>query len=337
MKGYMKQRLDELESQVLQHDRIYNDSMRTQLHLGNNKMEYFITLSNYEVYLIDILCKLNGVDPNNYIFVTDYGVICDNEFKINDYFKNLSTLSMYGDFPEPIHSLEFKGRFLTYIIYDILGDIDKLIKTVYKNGIIDQKKKRKYLNYLVILNETIKTLNMLIITYLSKDASYTEHLGRLMELRIISDGSPKKKKYTKLFNRKVEFIRDICQKNLLGRFTEDEFIIINDITKMAYMLATERYNFKHCGIVPENIFIKDTRSVKEVLGRLGYAIMMDRDKHKANPVYKAYLKANPEIYSNMKIRPENIELGIAIQALTYEKLVLDNPDVSSVIDKLIMT
>ena len=105
---------------------------------------------------------------------------------------------------------------------------------------------------------------------------------------------------------------------------------------MAYMLATERYNFKHCGIVPENISIKDTRSVKEVLGRLGYAIMMDRDKHKANPVYKAYLKANPEIYSNMKIRPENIELGIAIQALTYEKLVLDNPDVSSVIDKLIM-
>lgn len=335
MKKHIKNRLKELEMQVSQFDKVYNDGIRTQLHLGDPKIEYVVTLSNYEVYLIDLLCNLNGVDSRNYIFVTEYGVICGDEFKLNRDFKEMSSLSMADDIPDSIDSLEFKGRFISYIIYDILEDLHGLIKSVYKNGIVDQKKKRKYGNYLIILNETIKTLNMVIITYLSKDGYYTEHLGRLMELRILSDGSPKKKKYTKLFNRKVEFIRDICQKNLIGMYNEDQFIILNDITKMAYMLATERYNFKNCGLVPEDIKISDKKSVKEVLGRLGYAIMVDRSKHKANPIYKAYLKAKPEIYSSMKIRVDNVELGIAIQALTYEKLVLDNTGVSSVIDKVI--
>jgi len=334
MKKMIKQRLDELRYEVNSLDNLYNTNFRNPFPIVDPKLAFKITVSNYEIYLIDLLCSINNIDPANYIFVTEHGTLCANEFKLDKKFKELSCLGMDDKFKDSTDSLAFHGRFISYIIYHYLSEIREMIKDIYDE--MGGKKVTKYDNYLIILNQIIKNLNMLVITYLSSDASYTEYMKALIDIRLVRDCNPKKKKFAEWYNNEAEYIRTSCKSNIFGKRAEDDSTLINDITKMAYMLSTENTKFKHCGTVDSEIRFSNKKEIKEILGRLGYAILLNRSKNNINPIYKAYLKSKPEINTNIREVNKYIELSAALEALEYEKIIIDDPNVSSVIDSLIL-
>ena len=157
-----------------------------------------------------------------------------------------------------------------------------------------------------------------------------------MDIRLVRDCNPKKKKFAEWYNNEAEYIRTSCKSNIFGKRAEDDSTLINDITKMAYMLSTENTKFKHCGTVDSEIRFSNKKEIKEILGRLGYAILLNRSKNNINPIYKAYLKSKPEINTNIRDVNKYIELSAALEALEYEKIIIDDPNVSSVIDSLIL-
>lgn len=334
MKKMIRQRLEELRYEVNSFDKLYGCNLRKPLPIINPKVGYKITISNCELYLIDLLCAINNINPSEYIFITDNGAICTDRFKLDKKFKNLSSLSMNDDFPDKTFTLDFHGRFISHIIYYYLMEIREMVKDIHDMS--EEDNASKFDTYIIILNEIVKRLNMLVITYLNNDYSYTHHMKSLIELRLVRDCNPKKEKFIRFYDKEIGYIKECCKTNLLGKLNEDDDIIINDITKLAYMLTTENTKFKHCGTVSEGTSLENKRLLKEILGRLGYAILVNREKCGMNPMFKAFIKSKPEINTNMRDVNQHIELSVALEALEYEKLLIDDANVSRVIDHIIM-
>ena len=282
---------------------------------------YDITLSNYQFHLYDMICQINAINPEEYLHIDRYSTVLLENMKLNKHFKQLSKLDWEN--PYPLDSRTFRGRFMTIFMLNVIHNTHPIVKHIYQE--LAEEGMKRYEAYNKILAEWITRVDLFIGTYLTRDLSYEEHLQGVYEFLILASGRDHD------CVQKVVDAKDFLVKSV--RSCDDHGILCNNITKTAFVLATDSVNVKHTAPYEEDIDYHDEDACTTQVGMLGLAIMRRRKKSNYVPmIYSAFTKANPKMYTKLNDTPE-IVLGV--QALYTLKFFIDDDRVSRYIDKLI--
>lgn len=274
----------------------------------SDKGYYLITLNNFQISLHQLVCEVNGIDPDYYLFVSGDTATLRRNLKMNDAFFRLSQLKW--DEPAPIDGLMFRGRFITYFLVMIIRKTSDIIDGVYENlGGENYKWKTKR----EILDEWIETVNTFVFSYLTEGMQYEPSLIKIEEIMLAAQD---KSYHVEKFVKETESL-------LLKRDNpETPGYEANNLTKMAYMLSTESTKFKRCPGYDKRYNYHDLSKTLDQVGGLGYAILRYRKKEaKLPPIYKCFQQANPKIISRFyEFNEEAPEVTVGLRALEYSKM-----------------
>lgn len=279
---------------------------------------YNLTLMNFQFHLYEIICEINGIDLDYYV-ATDSGtgqVQLANDLHLDDTFKRLSLLEW--DRPESIDSLYFRGRFCTCLLYKLVRNSHKIIKSLYRAEYPEEdiSPKKKYKRMHELLDQWIRVVDNFVTTYLAAKQNYLPSLLMIYELMTYEgNGSVSV----------LEYLRDT--ERLIRGGREPAAVEANNITKMAFVLATDSLKLGKCPQYRENFTYEDFNSAVEQVGGLGYAIMCRRrkDDSKLPMMYSAFQMANPKIISRFwKINAEAPEITVGLKALEFSKIFYGN-------------
>jgi hypothetical protein len=168
----------------------------------------------------------------------------------------------------------------------------------------------------------------LIVGILTKDFSYAEPLQAMTQILILSGGYDEE--ILEKLDTAIKFLEEQCTDPDL-----DEGIILNNIMKTAFMLATLTLKFKKTPEYIEGDYRDDDELMKKQLGQLGYAIMHSQSKGNKSFFYRIMVEANPAIETRFEDIADFPEISVACQALELLGLYMDNPVVSRYIDTMI--
>ena len=288
------------------------------------RAKYQITLTQFKIFLFELICAINGFDKDDYLYHD--GLTMKPKFKFDKLFKELSLLKYDKEEKDDVNSLQFRGRFATKILIYFFKNIDDIIDVIAK----DSNKDTYQFRY-GFLNDMIKKINKFVITYLSKEYNYREHLQRLIEYMYITERRNKEAiDVTKTFEVQSQFVKRACKTK-----EYDEDLMVNNIIKLAYVMATNKMNVKKCPEYEEGITAKDYMRIKDQIQGLGHAILKRREKEKTPALYKCFTKAMPLYYSKYPDINEDLEVNVGTKALVYLKVLIDDPYVDRYIDKMI--
>ena len=291
---------------------------------ASDKSIYEVTLTNYILHLYQLIFIINDIDETNYMIVDRYSAHVVKDVKIDKKFKEASILDWEN--PADINSATYRGRFATLFLIKMVRRAHRTVKKVVDKV---SKGNHKYEAYNQVLNKLIYSIDLFITGFLSSDIDYTWAIQTLMEIFILADGDDP------TVVLRLEEVRELLKENVTDK-SFDDGILVNNIMKMAYALATDSAKVKKTPKYVENFPLKNETLKATQIGKLGFAIYNRWQKDKSrNILYEIFMKANPLIYSNIPSVNENPEIGLGTQALTFLKVCVDDPSVSRYINRLI--
>lgn len=323
------ERMKILEKNKRKHGYIYNGQedaaeKKTKKKKKQKKPQwdylYNVTLMHFQLHLYELICVINSIPVGIYIQSSRKRVELIQNMKLNDEFKTYSKLDW--DTPYPINGLYFRGRFATCVIFEIIKRSHKIVKSILEEGREGNltKSETKQLQHR-ILDSWITIVDTFVAEYIRKDGDYVKPLRKIEELLGVSgDNDPEIRYYVE-------------ETDELLRRRDEAGIEVNNITKVAYALATGSLNTKRCPEYNQDFMYSDDRDSAEQVGQLGFAILKYRRKHEKLPVlYKAFQKANPKIQSRFYMMNEGApEITVGVKALEFSKIFYGN---YSRVDKL---
>lgn len=291
----------------------------------SNRGLYDITLGNFQFHMYNLICQINGIDVGVYMYVDNSHTILNGNMKIDKKFKNLSLLDWKT--PKGIDTLTFRGRFATLLLYRMVRNAHKIVKRIYREYDEDSKRYRAYNTF---LDEVVYQTSLFVATFLSSNLDYWDPLRSLLTLLLIAE------------NNDVDAIdkltgtRELLLTAVKHPTKYNDGIIMNNITKSAYALATGSTNVKHTPKYDESLRRKDQHRMANQIGTLGLAILKYRKKHEQLPLlYDIFQEANPEIWSRFTIVNDAIELILATKSIVMLELLMGDQNIKRYIDLFI--
>jgi hypothetical protein len=322
MASESKKRLKELEKSEKKAGDIYAvTEKKSKGKRIKGEALYTISLSNFFSHVFEMILLINNIDEEEYID-SDYGMMKRN-IVLNKKFKKLSDLDWENAYP--MENPEFRGKFATVYLFHLVREVNRWIK---KTQLYCYKDKKKYKVYNHLLDNIITRSDLLIVGVLTKDFSYAEPLQAMTQILILSGGYDEE--ILEKLDTAIKFLEEQCTDPDL-----DEGIILNNIMKTAFMLATLTLKFKKTPEYIEGDYRDDDELMKKQLGQLGYAIMHSQSKGNKSFFYRIMVEANPAIETRFEDIADFPEISVACQALELLGLYMDNPVVSRYIDTMI--
>lgn len=284
---------------------------------------YDITLPNFQLHLYSLICQINGIDENIYLFKSSSKeVVLNGNMKIDKKFKKLSKLDW--EKPANIDSLTFRGRFTTLLLHRMVRNSHRIIKKIYK----ESGNNKKYQSYNVYLDEIIYQVTLFTTTFLSANLNYWRPLKTIIELIMLSEDDD-----IDIID-KVEGTRDLL---LLQKKKQNygDGIIMNNLTKTAYALTTGSIDVKHTPSYDEHLSKRDNAKIANQIGILGYAILRWRRKHSFSLLHRIFYAAKPEVWSRFDEINNMPELLLGTYSIELVKLVMGDYSIGTMIDKYI--
>lgn len=290
------------------------------------KKRFNILFSNFRFFIMDLIMMINGIDKDDYFFGD--GITTNISFKFNKKFKEFSCLNFDSDEKGEMNSLKFRARFATLILFYFMKNIDRIVDKIYEKS---EKDGDEYKHKYTILSEIIKRLNSFVVTFLSKNGEYKEHLDSLIEVIMITDKDGKDAgKIMKIYETQSEFVKVACKSH-----EYDEDLMINNIIKLSFVMATEKTKLKNCPKYKEGITTNNRNEVRSQIKKLGKAILRERRNEKPNFYYKLFTKSIPLYYSSFEDINDEHALNVGTKALMYLRFLMDDKNVSKYIDKMV--
>lgn len=275
---------------------------------------YNVTLMNFQFHLYEIICEINDIPLDYYMAVDTINgsVQLVNDLILDETFKSLSGLKW--EEPAGIDTLYFRGRFCTCLLYKLVRMSHRVVKGIH-NAVTDDDK-HKYRIRHAILQQWIQIVDTFAVNYLSAKQNYVPSLLKIYELLTYTG---------KGSEHVLEYLKDT--ERLIRNGKESEGIETNDITKMAFVLATDSLRLGKCPAFREDFKYEDFNGALEQVGGLGYAIMNRRIKDNRKPpiMFVTFQMANPKIVSRFyQINQEAPEVTVGLKALEFSKIFYEN-------------
>ena len=292
---------------------------------GKWEKRYYIVMNNFKLFLMDLICLINGIDKDDILFKNGFSMK-NIKFRFNKDFKNLSFLH-FNEAANNVNGARYRGRYLTFIYFYFFKNADDIVDELCKRLDIDTFE-GKY----QVLEKLITKLNTFTVNFTAKNADYSKSAKELMEIFMVSEKSDTTDKVMTIFEQQGEIIKDACaNKNLY-----DDDVIINNIIKLSYVTATGSPNVSGCPKFKEGVTYKNAKILKKQIRKLGKEIVKERRKRKRPGMYKAFTKAMPLYYSRFSDINEDYYLNVGTKALSYLKFLLNDKKCNKYIDSIIM-
>lgn len=330
--------IDSLVNEVNRLDKKFDIHLKKHNLFTEPEMIVQYTNSRFQMYLVAVICTLNGMDVSEYCYSSEtYGQASGPIGIQHAEFTDLSLLNWSKRSCHlPEKTVAFKCKFLTLLLSDIMYQTDKISKRMFINS---GKLIGRYEHQYFYLKELIRDTQKFISVYLMGNDSENIMLKFHQNLAIGQSSSGR----TRL-NRKIRESKSELKNGLKRKFipltktfemTMPEDIAIYTIIRLSYMLATNNSDIRG---LPEFKQIEgadtsyDLRGLIESLG----SCIREYQKYKKRPImYKAFNDAKPLIKSTYLDINENEYLSIGYRSLEYTKFLMQDKNIVRFINKML--
>lgn len=283
-----------------------------------------LMLNNFKIYLMDILLKLNNIkhiNPMDCVYNDELITI------YNDGIRHMSKIfndkKMY-----PITSKQFKIRFMSYVISDVILRIDKIVDRTYT--IIDCSDE---IDSYDVLIEVINSILSKSIELLQNKESDISDLWSLLTL--CKGKTNKKKKVTDIFMSALDAVSNGVAIN-----DEDETVKLNDtyladyIAKLSYILITESSKGE---IEPptDNFNFNNKHHNYDLIKNLGTSLLNYKESGcKIGNMYTSFAKSRPELWFSKKFDLNDPAINTGCRALAFLSFVTNDKNVKKYVKKI---
>lgn len=333
----MKQKIDEKEllEEVNKFDKEFGIRLKHPDIWANPDRYREVYESNCEVEIASLICVLNGVNLHDYYndeFMESMGPKMFN-VNVNDKeFTDLSFLN-WGDTMSTYYtdSLEFKLRFLTYILSRFLGRMSNTTERKVGTGYICNHSMEE--QRILFSNEIMKDIHIFINCIIEGD--YQNIILKMHSNLSYTKKNLKHKKLCKRLNSMILDTRKNMKHPLFGKAFFDDDIIINNLLQISYILVTNDYEGNHG--VPN--FKKIEGATKQhdlilLIEKLGKCIILS--KYNYSIMFKAFIEARPKVLTEYYEEVnENSCIKIGVLALEFTKFVMNDKNVNKFINNML--
>lgn len=285
-----------------------------------------------ELNIAALICSLNGVAVEDYYdeqsMVLDGICVNTNDKE----FCELSILEWEDKKKYEIDSLMFRSRFLTLILANFLGRMNRCTESKVGDMI---NVHHSYDEYCITMTTDILNDISLFTKLFISQSEYKNII-----LKIYSDLAYTRKKYKhdQLKKRLYAMVLD-TRKNMNRTFFRKKFmdddLCINNILQIAYILCTGDYN----GNKGTPNFRKIEGATKDhdlilLIEKLGKEIVKKCGR-KYSPMFKAFLDARPRIRTQYVEESDKLIVTVGLYALEFTKLFMNDDSVTWFINDML--
>lgn len=280
--------------------------------------------TSFQDYLADVVYYINNIiiEPNRSVKEKIRFINSDN-------FNTVSIIDYSKSCPQ--NSYEFKIKFLTFFIKNVINKISKLSDN--RTKILSDtpaKCEEEYFQLSKVILDFVRFIDI----FKSNGDSYK---NIMLQINHHCSFITTKKSDPITINNDIRNIADELEIGIPTAITSTkmpEDFAIDSILKLSYMITTGKTNLN---ILPKFKYIEGA-SVKFDLGllieSLGEAINISSKHNKNSILFRSYCKALPLVYTKRNFS-DNENLIIGIYALSYTKFFCNNKYIDKFIDKMI--
>ena len=278
-----------------------------------------------------LICILNGINPNDWFDKSEvYGINCKPINIDGEEFTEASLIDWKDEEKYNTDSLIFRCRFLTLVLFRMLGRTDNIIKREIKNvkHSKDEKAIMKTKSYVADVTRFVKIM-------IHPDGVYKNIILKMHEYISYSKKKCNQFELKDLVNGHIVSLRENTKSTLMSERFFDDDLLIYTIMKISYLLATNDVDLDN---MPNFKEIEGATLHHDMIGliaKLGTEIIKASKRKKTSPMFNSFRDAHPYIWSefeNEMDKDYSIELGMT--AIAYTDFVCDNKDISKFIKEI---
>lgn len=320
------EKLKEIRKEVNKHDKTYGLNLKKP-HKVDYKIEYILLRDSFINDLQENINALNTQFIKSSVNNKHSGLFVqerNKDKKITDIdivTKGLKRVFMFDDV--------FRERFLIILYTEMIKYVDDIVDLEFKRiGKSVVKDEQKYM----ILEKFVHTIQDFHNAYIHMNMSMpiVMKLNSLLTFR-------KGKHRDKVCQLLIDHTDIIKMSKTLFGFSLDDDILINDITKMAYIAVTEQSNIENTSPTMVDITLKDEVALRKVMINLGEDILIYKNKKKCrNPfLYDAFLMACPSMPCSHPDINSNTTIKVAVRAMYYLAFLANDITIYHLIEKMV--
>lgn len=292
-----------------------------------------------ELLIAAYICAVNGISVEDYFETDDsamnYGTICrpvgveNLEFTDESYLRWIDTRTYNTD------SLIFRCRFVTLVLSEFLGRMDKITEQEVK------QKKRSFMRHssdeqrIMLTKRIVEDCDLFVHLMLDAEESYKNIILVMQEHLSYTKRKVEHQKLRTLVNGHViQLRRGMVKEPFTGRFFSDDVAIFS-ILKITYMMSTNKTNVN---TLPKFKYIESAtvkHNLIKLIEELGSQIIKSTNGKNYAPMFKAFIDSSPSIWTEFyKEAYDNLSVKIGICAIEYTKFILNDKTIDKFIDEM---
>ena len=281
-----------------------------------------------EMNLGGVLCILNGLKPEDYQKYNENSIIPEVDGIMHVSFVDDSCLDWNSRKRYATSDFIFRCRFLTLVLANFNGNIHKIVENelIYTHNKIRHSKDELGIKITKdVINNCVRLVNLMVTN--------TTFANTILKINAYASFSKKPAKYIKyvnMVNGHILSLRNVAKPDIITNVGMDEDVVIYNILKIAYMLATGKTSIKNLPSFAELENIRFSYNLRKLIERLGVAIYKSKS---VSPLFKAFIDASPKVYSQFH-KNASRELRCGLTALEFASFVMNDKYISRCIDMM---
>ena len=321
IKKNKKEERKALRKAVNAFDESFGCDLKHPRMLVDNEYDYYKNVDAAKADLTTILCKMNSVNAENYVFYDDFFGSTIQKVKM----KKLKKNSCFFDgnihpYKDPV----FACRFMSYLTRYLIKHLEEIVNNSYRLN-----KDGKWIEY----EQKMDYLNTLMERYLGcmegifKGSSCTFDLLYFYEMTMYVE-LPKKKSVGKAYEI-YEVSTHLDDLSGFFSFAKESTKMI-DVLEASYMVCTNSFKIPNFSV--GNKWFYSENEVKELLKELGKEIRLSIDKSGVPKLFRYFLRACPEASAVWEEKSKDFQRGM--YAVAFFCFLTRNKKVERMIEKL---
>lgn len=288
-----------------------------------------------ELFIAAMVCTINGIDVSDY-FETDYdsnyGTICKPVGIMHPVFTDASCLQWTSRKKYHHDSLLFRCRFLTLVLTKMMYQVSKITdrEVTIRYKLCHSRDEKR----IILTKDIIDDLLLLTKIMIHPNKKYQNIILKVQEHMSYSKKKTKHRELQSMLNRLILNLRSGIKPDMFTkkRLLSDD-MIISDLLKISYVLATNNVNIKQ---LPKFKHIEGATVKHDLLlliTELGDVIMTDYSG--LNPMFKCYIKSRPSLWSQFaKEATEDRRVQFGLLALGFSDFVINDKYITKFIHEM---
>ena len=308
-----------------------NSKKRRRVVIKDNREKYKRAKSRFSNHLLVMMKRMNGYNGRGNSSDYIYGAMGRQGSPKASIIFQTSQLWRGKTEVTEIEGQLFKYRFLTFLYSDVIRNIDQIVDWEMENT---GRRLTEDMDRYNILKRLMSAVSDFSQNLLSEETSSMKSFVD-MDYFLYQSSSKRKRLVIETMVEHLNVIID-NQSFMRGNYL-DEYIVINDLMKLAYVAVTDSANLKHTFPIVQNVDFKNKAQLRNMLMKLGEDITEYRriNNNKHSRLYDIFLYSRPDMETGYMDVNRNTSLRVGIRAMFYLGFIANDKKVWKLINRIV--